>query len=641
VNNIANHDKVRFELDGVEFRTEGVEPYALAGDEGGDYLPWTPTVGSHTITAVVLDTADDELAEQSVSFSVTTGTAQEDISFTLINASTDQDIGALADGATIDLDQVGNLLNVRATVNNIANHDKVRFELDGVVFRTEGVEPYALAGDEGGDYLPWTPTVGSHTITAVVLDAADEELDRQSISFSVTTGTVQAPVSFALIDATTDQDIGDLADGATIDLDQVGVFLNIRATVLNIAGHDKVRFELDGAVFRTEASEPYALAGNEGTDYLPWTPTVGSHTLTAVVLDADDAELDQHTIGFSVTAVSAVYDKARGDLIALHYDHRADPDDGVATAAGFSIAWYFDITPIVVSGAYGCQPGVYQTDSEVITNTAWGSDWLNAHDDWTGAVAAAAEAWNAVLSTGAHVWIAEGGQSDFSADVVRRLLDFHAVDGSVTQSRIHLVQHSNWNERYTCSAENCEIDNLGFVRDNTHYIKIPDGNRGDNGTADLNITHGPDPDTAAMVDAFVELALAHQPTRAVWQAAFDYLHPKNEKLDFSDTVELLYILGIGTDEIDNCGDFANFFLSSEVGEDTDNDGLPDAWELLYSDDLSLLDDRNGDYDEDGVTNWIEYQLGSNPIENDLPGPGLHYEYDALGRLTRITRIPAL
>ncbi len=60
--------------------------------------------------------------------------------------------------------------------------------------------------------------------------------------------------------------------------------LNIRANT-NPQAVGSVLFGLDGnANYRLENSAPYALAGetnNSGTvDYLPWTPTVGSHTLT-------------------------------------------------------------------------------------------------------------------------------------------------------------------------------------------------------------------------------------------------------------------------------------------------------------------------------------------------------------------------
>jgi hypothetical protein len=110
-------------------------------------------------------------------------------------------------------------------------------------------------------------------------------------------------------------------------------------------------------------------------------------------------------------------------------------------------------------------------------------------------------------------------------------------------------------------------------------------------------------------------------------------------LDFSDTVELMYILGIGIDTVNDCSDFADVFLSSEVGEDSDNDGLPDAWELLYGT-LSDFDGRNGDADNDGISNWIEYKLGTDPTAANDKGPGLHYKYDKLGRVEKIERIPS-
>lgn len=58
-----------------------------------------------------------------------------------------------------------------------------------------------------------------------------------------------------------------------------------------------------------------------------------------------------------------------------------------------------------------------------------------------------------------------------------------------------------------------------------------------------------------------------------------------------------------------------------LGEDADKDGLPDVWEQwqlyqagLFPDengnwDLSLID-RNGDFDHDGMSNWLEYVAGT-------------------------------
>lgn len=73
--------------------------------------------------------------------------------------------------------------------------------------------------------------------------------------------------------------------------------------------------------------------------------------------------------------------------------------------------------------------------------------------------------------------------------------------------------------------------------------------------------------------------------------------------------------------------------------DNDNDTLPDWWEVRYFG-LTLSHGPNDQSDTDGVSNGIEYNLGSNPAADDLPGPGIHYEYDELGRITKIFRIPA-
>ena len=54
-----------------------------------------------------------------------------------------------------------------------------------------------------------------------------------------------------------------------------------------------------------------------------------------------------------------------------------------------------------------------------------------------------------------------------------------------------------------------------------------------------------------------------------------------------------------------------FDYFSSGGEDSDNDGMPDAWEATYG--LSVgSDDSNGDLDGDGLTNLQEYQLGTDP-----------------------------
>jgi N-acetylneuraminic acid mutarotase len=92
------------------------------------------------------------------------------VSFTLINANTDQPIAGfnpLANGSTLNLATLPTTkLNIRANTSP-ATTGSVKFGLDAnPSFRTDNTPPYALAGDSQGNYHPWTPSVGEHTLTA-------------------------------------------------------------------------------------------------------------------------------------------------------------------------------------------------------------------------------------------------------------------------------------------------------------------------------------------------------------------------------------------------------------------------------------------------------------------------------------------
>ncbi len=75
-----------------------------------------------------------------------------------------------------------------------------------------------------------------------------------------------------------------------------------------------------------------------------------------------------------------------------------------------------------------------------------------------------------------------------------------------------------------------------------------------------------------------------------------------------------------------------------ASDDHDSDGLPDIWEAQYGN-LSDLNGRNADDDNDGISNWVEYKLGTDPLAENATGPGIYYQYDKLGRVLKIERIP--
>ena len=233
------------------------------------------------------------------------------------------------------------------------------------------------------------------------------------------------------------------------------------------------------------------------------------------------------------------------DLLSLHYDHASDKDDGHSAAADrtilqsmFGIEWIKKHV-LVVSGAYGKNANIFNVQSNDVMDAVWKGcgGWLDAHTNRQGVVNQLSKRWLEVLVAGGDVWVKEGGQSDLTAEVVKNIRQqFPHLD---TAKKIRVVQHSLWNEEHTTATA------LTYVKKNTHYIKI----------GDANPYLGKDRGN----DAFVKAAIEHPVFGNIWSAAFDYYNPK-KRLDFSDTGELMYILGIGQMNLD---DFRQRYLSAD------------------------------------------------------------------------------
>ena len=139
-------------------------------------------------------------------------------SFTLINADTDRPIATfnpLKDGATLNLATLPTRdLNIRANTSS-ARIGSVKFGYDGNPnTEIENSAPYALAGDDQGDYRAWTPTVGTHTLTATPYRLSDAHgiagkpltitftvIDTQTVP-AAPTNLVASPASSTQVDLT-------------------------------------------------------------------------------------------------------------------------------------------------------------------------------------------------------------------------------------------------------------------------------------------------------------------------------------------------------------------------------------------------------------------------------------------------------
>jgi hypothetical protein len=231
------------------------------------------------------------------------------------------------------------------------------------------------------------------------------------------------------------------------------------------------------------------------------------------------------------------------DLISLHFDHAPDLDDGHSAAADVSVLLalhdsdWIKAHTLAVSGTYGLNKRTFNPRSDAVMDAAFGplGGWIAAHKDWDLAVNTLVDRWSKTLTAGGDIWVKEGGQSDITAAVVK-LIKQRSPDIDTTR-RIHVVQHSQWNERQTTP------DALTYTKANTHYSRIKDANRY------LNVKGGN--------KAFETAARNHPVLGPAWRAAFDYYNP-SKRLDFSDTGELLHILNLGEPDIDT---FAQRFLT--------------------------------------------------------------------------------
>ena len=158
------------------------------------------------------------------------------------------------------------------------------------------------------------------------------------------------------------------------------------------------------------------------------------------------------------------------DLFLAQFDCKTDTDDihsvaGVATM--LNDTRFTKIKYHAVAGTYGIQEGLY-VPADSVFEAAFGQHWSDAHANIDKALDEVSALAVNTLNTGGDLWIAEAGQSDFSASLVKRIKI--ALPSINTGSRIHIVQHSEWNENQTSP------DDLAYVKEHTDYRKIPDGN---------------------------------------------------------------------------------------------------------------------------------------------------------------------
>ncbi|MEM1339554.1 MAG: T9SS type A sorting domain-containing protein [Bacteroidota bacterium] len=166
----SNSESVFLELDGAQSvsRTENVVPYAIFGDSRENYRGRIFESGDYTITATPF-TENGRKGETGIPLTLNFSIVETNsvTSLVLVNADTNEDIGPITDGVVFLLTDLPTTnLNIRA--NTTLDVASVFLEIKGDLSntRTENVDPFALFGDNRGNYFGRTFGPGSFTLTA-------------------------------------------------------------------------------------------------------------------------------------------------------------------------------------------------------------------------------------------------------------------------------------------------------------------------------------------------------------------------------------------------------------------------------------------------------------------------------------------
>ncbi len=227
------------------------------------------------------------------------------------------------------------------------------------------------------------------------------------------------------------------------------------------------------------------------------------------------------------------------DLFVFQLDFAALDDGHAAVATAEALADH-GVCALVVAGTAAVDAEGHSHEYTTVMNATYGNGWVDAaQNNRATAIGDMADEWVATTDSGGDIWVAEGGVSDFTAEVLREVQQRRPeLD---TKSRVHVVHHIGRN------IDTTQPDDLALIVAATDFIQIDDGNS-NNGTADLY-----------MPSAGFEAATAQSTFSAGWAAAFEAM-PAAE-LDFSDTVTALYLLGVNKDQVATTDDFLRLFLS--------------------------------------------------------------------------------
>jgi len=268
----------------------------------------------------------------------------------------------------------------------------------------------------------------------------------------------------------------------------------------------------------------------------------------------------------SLSEVSSQTFNKNTDLLLVNFDLKPDEDDVMAAAALACMLKHPDLSEVnyyAVAGAYGDQKHIFITSAvPEYYNKLFGDEniyWTNAHEYWNESVERVKNKVVPILNAGANVFVQEAGQSNFTFDVLQTVIA-EGIDLAIIKKHVIIVQHSKYNEKNTTPSK------LNWLKENTVYIKIDDGNTSDN-------------ETPGFRDKYkIWLLLAksennpNKEARAIWTLADEICDEWEGEwtnkwiaaggVDFSDCVENWFIFNLGKE----ANDIASFWSKYVTNE---------------------------------------------------------------------------
>ncbi|MFC7336041.1 hypothetical protein ACFQY0_02535 [Haloferula chungangensis] len=319
------------------------------------------------------------------------------------------------------------------------------------------------------------------------------------------------------------------------------------------------------------------------------------------------------------------------DLLLLQHDMGNDPDDLNAVAVEACMLQhpdYDDVDFYAVVGTRNLYSGHFGWIDECRALMAQlfgakGPLWTDAETEaqWAASLDIVKGKVKTVLLNGGRVWVVEAGTSDFTRDWVNMLKNDAQVNNSLLTSHVVVVQHGFSNEKNTDPAD------LTFVQNNTDYYKIGEGKLDfDRSNTPKYLSTNTDflpaaaaasnPNTYAR-DAFqaLQTALApHIPTTGNTTLA-------NGGVDFTDTVEMWWILGMNTTTEGSVANVWDKFIVNDP--DSSGGGGTDGEKVFQeSEGLVIMEMEST---QSPLGNWIKIEEGDTNYVSGATG-GVHLEF---------------